>query len=210
MENKTGRNGFVDVGIVVLAILLFFRTADVLSYFAPGYINNLIGTDVSWLYAGVMAFFVEGLAVAYHFDRRTKHYTRAKIAMWTLIGISALCQMFDGNIITNNLANMGGPLKTTFQYGVPLLPIFIFVLLAWVGGMPEIGESRSWLERFQDRGIKGRLPSAKAILYGRENTEFPPSQVVQSNLNVPQQNPPLPTPANGKNSGVANPTNRQP
>lgn len=208
MEGKKGSNTFTDAAVVILAGLLFFRTADVLRYFSPPLLNEMIGQDVSWLYAIVMAFFVEGVALAFHFDRRAHKHTPAKIVKWTLLGISALCQVYDGRIVTDTVSQMSGPMKIGFQWGVPLLPIFVVVLLFFVGKLPEDGEEhRGWLDRLQDNGIASRLPDPKAILYGRKNTELSPDEVVQANLN---QNTPTPTPANGKNSGVKNPTNRQP
>jgi hypothetical protein len=204
---KRGSNGFTDAAVVVLAILLFFRTADVLTYFAPPLLNNMVGMDVSWLYAVVMAFFVEGVALAFHFDARAHKHTPAIIVKWTLLAISGLCQVFDGNIVSGTIAEMSGPMKVGFQWGVPLLPIFVVVLLFYVGKLPDEDEARrSWLDRLQDKGIKSRLPDPRAIWEGRkENTEFSPADVVDANL--AQAAPPAP---NGQNSGVANPTSRQP
>lgn len=214
MDSKRGSNGFVDFAVVVLAGLLFFRTADVLTYFAPPILNNIMGQDVSWLYAFVMAFFVEGVALAFHFDRRAHHHAPAKIAKWTLLGISALCQVYDGNIVTDTVAQMSGPMKLGFQWGVPLLPIFVVVLLFFVGKLPDEDENRrSWIDRLQDRGIKSHLPSVDALINGRApkgDEALPPSQVVQANLQAPSQQNQPPVPANGQNSGVTNPTIRQP
>jgi hypothetical protein len=200
MDNtKKGSNGFVDAAVVILAILLFFRTADVLTYFAPPLLNDMVGADVSWLYAFVMAFFVEGVALAFHFDRRAHRHTPAVIVKWVLLGISALCQVFDGNIITDNLASMSGPMKVGFQWGVPLLPIIVVVLLFFVGKLPEDGEThRGWLDRLQDRGIKSKLPDPKAIWGGRNNVQ---TNEPMATLN---QDVPAPTPVK-KNKGQTNP-----
>lgn len=202
MDRKNGSNGFVDAAVVILAILLFFRTADVLTHFAPPLASQILGADASWLYAILMAFWIEGVALAFHFDKRAHNHAPANITKWILLGISALCQVYDGQIVTDSISQMSGPMKIGFQWGVPLLPIFVVVLLFWVGKLPEDGgDGRNWLDRLQDRGIKGRLPDPKAIWKGRD--EVPASEVVQANLQD-ATNP------NGQNSGVVNPTQRQP
>lgn len=189
MVNKRGSNGFVDAAVVVLAGLLFFRTADVLTYFAPPLLNDMVGADISWLYAFTMAFFVEGVALAFHFDPRAHAHTPAKIVKWVLLGISALCQVYDGNIVTNTIAEMSGPMKVGFQWGVPLLPIFVVVLLFFVGKLPEIGDSvpltvrvKNWLDNVQDTGIKNSLPSPKAIWRGGKKKS--PVSVASLNYDV--------------------------
>lgn len=178
MNEKTGSNGFVDASVVVLAGLLFFRTADVLTYFAPPLLSALIGMDVSWLYAIVMAFFVEGVALAFHFDKRAHHHTPAKITKWTLLGISALCQFYDGNIVLQTVNQMSGPMKVGFQVGVPLLPIFVVMLLFFVGKLPEGDEHKGLLEKLQDRGIKNYFPDAHALWHGRGEVGSNPVQTV--------------------------------
>lgn len=200
---KRGSNGFTDAAVVVLAILLFFRTADVLRYFSPPLLNEMIGGDVSWLYAVVMAFFVEGVALAFHFDPRAHKHTPAIIVKWTLLAISGLCQVFDGNIVSGTISQMSGPMKVGFEWGVPLLPIFVVVLLFFVGKLPDADETqRGWLDRLQDQGIKSRLPDPRAIWEGRDkNTEFSPSEVVETNINNE-----LPKSPNGEDKETANPT----
>lgn len=189
MDSKKGSNGFVDAAVVILAILLFFRTADVLTYFAPPLLNSLVGTDVSWLYAVTMAFFIEGVALAFHFDRRAHNHTPAKIVKWVLLGISGLCQVFDGNIITDNLASMSGPMKVGFQFGVPLLPLIVVVLLFFVGKLPEDGEARSsWLDRLQNNGgVKSHLPNPKSIWRGRESVQTNGKVVLNQDVPAPKK-----------------------
>jgi hypothetical protein len=185
MDKKKGRNGFIDTAVVVLAILLFFRTADVLTNFAPPILNNLVGADISWLYAAVMAFFVEGIALAFHFDARAHRHTPAIIVKWVLLAISALCQVFDGNIIAGTVSQMSGPMKLGFQWGVPLLPIFVVVLLFFVGKLPEEENGRGWLDRLQDKGIVNYLPDPQAIWRGRGQA---PQLAMDANaLDVPEE-----------------------
>lgn len=195
--NKRGSNGFVDAAVVVLAILLFFRTADVLTYFAPPFLNGLVGQDVSWLYAGVMAFFVEGVALAFHFDPRAHNHTPAIIVKWVLLGISALCQVFDGNIVTNRINEMSGPMRLAFEWGVPLLPIIVVVLLFFVGKLPDDSSPRPVV------GLKNRLPNFNRMWNGDpvENSVFSPKVVEQlEKISESSKNP------NGEKSDTANPT----
>lgn len=157
MENKSGNNGFVSAAVVILSLLLFARTADVLSYFAPTILNMMVGADVSWLYGGVTAFFVEGVALAFHFDNRAQRHVPAQIVKWVLLAVSGLCQVFDGNIITDTMSQMSEPMKFAFQWGVPLLPLFVVVLLFFVGKLPENDKKSDF------HGIKHILPDIKKL-----------------------------------------------
>src|SRR5690242_8559864 len=105
MQNKKYGTGdtFTDWAVVILSILLFTRTADVLSYFSPDILNELTGWDVSWAYGLVTAFFVEGVALAFHFNRRAIHHTPAQIVKWILLAISGICQVFDGSLILGTM-----------------------------------------------------------------------------------------------------------
>lgn len=206
--NKIGSGiKFADWAVVILAVVLYFKTAEVLAYFAPQSLNNLIGTDVSWLYGLVTAFFIEGVALAYHFYPGARAYTPAVVVKWVLIVISGICQVFDAKIVTGVLNGMTESQKFFFMYGIPLLPWFVLILLFFVGEIPTEGN-------YHRRGLKNMLPDWKKIWEGDgENTEFSPTQVVQANISQPsisQPATPTPIPANGKNSGVTNPTNRQP
>lgn len=209
MQKKIGSGvGMADWAVVVLAVLLYFKTAEVLSYFAPQNVSAFAGMDVAWIYGMITALFVEGVAIAFHFHPGARRHTPAKIVMWILIIISGICQVFDGKMVTDAISSMPEQQQVIFNYGVPLLPWFVIILLFMVGRIPDANED------VVHTGFKNRLPNVKRWWNGDEgeNTVVSPSQVVQANLqqNTSQNNPPASTPANGQNSGVTNPTNRQP
>lgn len=189
---------FADWAVVVLAIILFFKTAEVLAYFAPQSLNDLVGTNVSWLYGFVTAFFVEGVALAYHFYPGARVYTPAIVVKWMLIAISGICQVFDARIVTESLSQMTDAQKMFFEYGIPLLPWFVLILLFFVGEIPHAGT-------YKRRGLKNMLPDWKGIWEGDKNTEFlpSPSEVVQTEL---EDVPDIVAKPNGKKADTANPT----
>jgi hypothetical protein len=151
---------FTDWAVVILSIILFTRTADVLSYFSPPILNEVTGWDVAWIYGGVTAFFVEGVALAFHFNRRAKNHTPAQIVKWVLLAISGICQVFDGNIILGTLNQMPEAQRMAFQIGVPLLPLFVVVLLFFVGHLPDDVNPAPF------KGFKNYLPDWKRMWHG--------------------------------------------
>lgn len=203
MQNKTGSGvKFADWAVVILAILLYFKTAEVLSYFSPKNINELIGMNISWLYGYVTAFFVEGVAVAYHFYPGARVHTPAIVVKWILIILSGICQVFDGKIVTETIANMPSQQRLFFEYGLPLLPWFVLILLIAVGEIPSDPHVRTkyW------RGIKHLLPDMKRVWEGDpENSEFSPKVVEQLEK---ISDPAKPSP-NGEKHETVNPTKRQ-
>ena len=48
--NEKKHDGFLSVAVVIAALILFARTSEVMSYFAPMSLNILIGFDVSSVY----------------------------------------------------------------------------------------------------------------------------------------------------------------
>lgn len=200
-KNKTGSGvKFADWAVVILAGLLYFKTAEVLSYFSPKNINDIIGMNVSWLYGYVTAFFVEGVAIAYHFYPGARVHTPAIIVKWILIILSGICQVFDGKIVTEAIASMPDQQKFFFEYGLPLLPWFVLILLIAVGEIPNDPHvhSKYW------RGLKHLFPDPKRIWEGdpTENTEFSPKVVEQLEK---ISDPAKPNP-NGEKADTANPT----
>lgn len=181
IKNGSG-DSFSDWAVVILSILLFTRTADVLRYFSPKILDELAGTDVSWAYGIITAFFIEGVALAYHFNRKAQNYAPAKIVKWILLGISGVCQVFDGHIITGTLAQMSEAQKLIFQVGVPLLPLFVIVLLFGVGHLPET-------EPTPFKGIKHMFPDFHRLWEGEQQstvlTQVPAKKVVINQLETP-------------------------
>ena len=160
--NKTGSGDkFLDVAAYILALILFAKTADVLGYFSPDWLNGIFGFDISFFYGMVNAFLVEGAALALHFSHRAKMSKTAQMVKWVLVGISAVCQVLDGYIATGNVANMTDTLKLTLQVGVPLIPILVFVMLILIGQLPEDGKAQKPF-----KGLKNMLPDPKKFWYG--------------------------------------------
>lgn len=142
MENKTNNGSgdkWLDFAAYVLAAILFLKTADVLSYFAPQILNLILGFDVSFVYGSVCAVLVEGAALALHFNSRAGRSSAAQIVKWILLGISGACQVFDGFITAGNVAQMSDTLKFGLSYGVPLIPLAVLVMLFTIGKLPEDG-----------------------------------------------------------------------
>lgn len=142
MENKTNNGSgdkWLDFAAYVLAAILFLKTADVLSYFAPQILNSILGFDVSFVYGSVCAVLVEGAALALHFNGRAVRSSAAQIVKWILLGISGACQVFDGFITAGNVAQMSDTLKFGLSYGVPLIPLAVLVMLFTIGKLPEDG-----------------------------------------------------------------------
>lgn len=159
--NKTGSgNRILDWAVIIVAGLLFFKTADVAGYFAPTNLNYILGMDASWLYGVVCALIVEGVALALHFDPRTSLSSTAQIVKWTLLVMSGAAQIFDGYIATGTEASMSEPLKLGLQYGVPLIPLIVLVLLFAIGRLPDDGTPTARV------GLKHRLPNWKQIWHG--------------------------------------------
>lgn len=132
----------LDWVVLVGAFLLFLKTADVLSYFAPQNLSALVGMEMSLLYGIVSALMVEGAALALHFNNRARLSSTAHLVKWTLIVISGLCQLFDGYIATGNESQMSDTMKFGLQFGVPLVPLIVIVLLFAVGRLPDDGSVR--------------------------------------------------------------------
>lgn len=159
---KTGNGDKVlDAGVVIAAAILFFRTADVLSVFAPTILNDILGMDVAFIYGVVCALLVEGLALALHFNRRAQFSGTAQAVKWTLLVISGVCQVFDGFVVTDTLSRQTDTMRFIFSWGVPLIPLLIMVMVFGIGRLPEEDGTQPDKVPFQ-----GVVPSIKKVLYG--------------------------------------------
>jgi hypothetical protein len=144
MNRRTGSGDkFLDIAAYILAILLFAKTADVMGYFSPEWLNGIFGLDVSFFYGITCAFLVEGMALALHFNSRARLSGTAQGVKWVLVAISAVCQVLDGYLATGNAAQMSDTLKLTLQVGVPLIPIGVFIMLIMIGHLPDDGGSKA-------------------------------------------------------------------
>lgn len=178
MDNKIGSGDKVlDWVMILAALVMFIKTADVLGYFAPVALNGIFGFDVGYLYGAVNALFVEATMLALHFNRKAHSYTPAKIAKWILLAISAVCQVFDGFIATNTLAQQSDELKFLFQYGVPSITTLVIIMILAIGKLPDDGKTAAHV------GLKNRLPNWNRIWNGDEVTVPEQEEVIDDGDN---------------------------
>lgn len=195
MSNPKNNDGFLNFAVVGAAIVLFPRTADIMSYFSPQILSDIIGFDVSLVYGLATALMVEGLALALHFNRQAAFSATAQWVKWSLIVISGICQVFDGYIITDTLANQSDTIKAVFQYGVPLVPLLIMIMVFGIGRLPESNEPKkpfvgiknipaqfSWIWD----GPNGPSPKRQPVMQTNESKTDSP----KLNEDKPKQNPP--------------------
>jgi hypothetical protein len=140
---NTTRDKILDWIIIIAALVLFPKTADLMSYFAPTNVAFILGMDVSWLYGMVSASLVEGALLALHFNPRARIHTPAKIVMWLLVAMSGAAQVLDGFISTGNEANMSDPMKFGLQFGVPLVPLIVLIMIVAIGDFPDGGVAKA-------------------------------------------------------------------
>jgi hypothetical protein len=196
--NKTGSgNKGLDWVIILGMIAAYPKTADVLSMFSPKILNDIFGFDMSLPYGLFCAAMVEGTILFLHFDRRAHRSGTAQGVKWILICVSFLCQVFDGYITTDSVAQMSPMLKLILTFAIPALPLIIAVMITAIGALPDADHPVAHV------GLKNRLPDLKKVWYGDGNTEFSPSpsEVVQTELEEAQIAKP-----NGKKADTANPT----
>lgn len=188
MANNTKKSGsgdkMLDWVVILSALILYAKTADVLSFFSPTILNDILGFDVSFVYGMVTAALVEGLALTLHFNKRAKLSSAAQIVKWIALGISGLCQVFDGFITTETTANMSETLKFALAYGVPLIPLLIVVMVFSIGHLPEDDEVRPF------KGLKNILvPNFSRFWNGEGEQNFvSPSAVSNPALDENEKN----------------------
>lgn len=196
MQVKAGSgNKGLDWVIIMGMLAAFPKTADLLSLFSPQILNDIFGMDMSLPYGIFCALMVEGTILFLHFDRRAHGVTNAQVVKWILIGVSFLCQVFDGYVTTDQVAQMSDTLKLVLTFGIPTLPLIIAVLVASIGALPD---GDTVVVRQPKAGIRTRLNN---LWYG-ENTGVSPRLVEQIEEILEE-----PEPSN--NGKVKNPTNRQ-
>ena len=187
MNTNSTHNGsgdkILDWAVIIIAAILFFKTADVMSYFAPENLNYMVGMDISWLYGAVNALIVEGVALALHFNRRAALSGTAQIVKWALIAMSGSAQIFDGFLTTGAQSSMSEPLKFGLQFGVPLIPLIVLVLLFAIGRLPDDGSATA-----PRIGLKHRLPNWNRIWHGDEDAS---TEVSLTNPDANGQKPKL-------------------
>lgn len=160
MEKK--HDTFSSVAIVIGTLILFSKTADVMGYFAPGWVSDFLGFNANMFYGWVNAAMVEGEILALHFNPRAQSYTPAQWVKWLLMLISLACQFFDGAIVTDTLSKQSEQIKAIFQFGVPAIPAIVVIMILLLGRMPE--ETKS--QRGEWKGLEHAFQQLPKIWYG--------------------------------------------
>lgn len=165
MENKTGSgNKGLDWIIVAGMIAAFPKTADLLSYWSPLWLNEMFGFNVKLFYGAFCAAMVEGTILFLHFDRRAHRLASAQTVKWILLAVSFACQIFDGFVNTETASQMSDSMKAILTYGVPALPLIIAVIVSTIE-LPAEGERKPRV------GLKNRLPNLREIWEGEKVEE---------------------------------------
>lgn len=205
IQVKTGSgNKGLDWVFILGALAAYPKTADLLSLFSPKILDEIFGMNMSLPYGGFCAFLVEGVILFLHFDRRAYLVQSAQVVKWLMFGISFLCQVFDGQVTTNAIAQMSDTLKLVLTYGIPALPLIIAALVAMIGPLPDVtSEQEKVVVRKPRVGLKNHLYN---FWYGdrQENTG------VSVKIGEPKFIPsPEPEPEPQSSGNGSNPTNRQ-
>jgi hypothetical protein len=200
-KNGSGNKG-LDWVIVLGMLAAYPKTADLLSYWSPTFLNELLGMNVSLFYGAFCAALVEGVVIFLHFDRRAHRLTSAQVVKWIMFGVSFACNIYDGFITTDTLSQMSTEMKVVLTYAIPALPLIIAALVASIGALPDDDATfvpkprvglKGWLESF----YYGDQPKDNTV----SNSVSTPKEVVKTNLEDE-----LPKSPNGEQSDTANPT----
>jgi hypothetical protein len=202
MQNENGSGDkTLDNLVVIMAIVLFFGTAQVMSTHAPQLVSDLLGFDASYIFGVISAVCVEWGALRLHFNRYARNNNTAKAVKWILLGMSGLCQVYNAAIETGTMSSLSETLKIGFTWVVPNIPLIFIILMFWIGSLSPV-RPKTILEHITETGIYNMLPKMQEILYGKGNTRVSPKVVEQLEeiLNEQEQEP---------NNNGANPTNRR-
>jgi hypothetical protein len=162
--NMSDERTFWDVvpklAMIGAAIILYFKTAQVMTAFAPSVVFGYTGLEV--LFGNLNATLVEGIILALHFIPSMQRNEAAKVFKWFLFGISALCQVVDGFLVQNTLAQQPESIQFIVSWGVPLIPTIIFFGLLTIGqSAGSVGKRKAPF-----KGIKHYLPDWKTLWDG--------------------------------------------
>jgi hypothetical protein len=115
---------------LVAALILFLKTSEVLTAFAPNTIFGYHGLES--LYGIVTALLVEGLLVTAKLSLSRNQTSYAWLYSLILVivtgGISAFAQITDGFLVKQTLANQPPMVQFLVNTGVPLVPFIILAL----------------------------------------------------------------------------------
>lgn len=161
---------FWDVAIVVAAIILYFKTSEVMTAIAP---LTLVGqTGLQTIYGLGVAALIEGVCLAIHFIGAFKGNTAAQTYKWFLFGVSAFCQFMDRFFVLDpSVTSANIEFFKFLTYGIP-----VFIL----GGLLLVGKAneRRSVSRTSQKTFKGVRTMWREFLDGQENTGVSSEPVV--------------------------------
>jgi hypothetical protein len=148
-ENGTGCIGWIlEWAVFVLgAVLMFAKTSELLSAFAPKEWLGYVGIES--IYGAVSALMVEGLFVAIKITNDpvlngrnnsiSQWFTNAFIMLFPF-AISVFAQPIDAFVISGSLANQPPELQVLVSWGVPMIPGLIVGMLLFkslISSLPD-------------------------------------------------------------------------
>jgi len=170
MDVQNEQNGSGDKAldnlVIIMAVVLFFGTAQVMSTHAPKIISDVLGFDASYLFGVVCATCVEWGALRLHFNPAAQRNVTAKVVKWILLFVSGLCQVYNAAIATGTLSQLSETLKIGFTWLVPNIPLMFIVLMFWIGSLTD-RKQPTLLDKVTDKGLTNMLPKMGDILYGK-------------------------------------------
>lgn len=150
---------------LVTAIVLYFRTAELLALFAPQDLLGYTGPDMARAYGYLSALLVEFVLVGakYSLDQERDDlawaYNVALIVVTFLI--SAASQVTDGLYVRNTLADQPQIVQNLVNIGVPLIPSMVLAMMA--GKAIVRSAPASLFERFTAGRVSGRMPTIRVV-----------------------------------------------
>lgn len=116
---------------VVAALLLFSKTADLFTAFAP---SNLFGYEgVEWYYGAVCGLVIEGVFVTAKFlidkSKTPLIWVYNAVLMGVTFAISALAQSVDSMLVRDTLSQQPAEVQLAVTWLVPMVPALIVGLL---------------------------------------------------------------------------------
>lgn len=173
MKEQEVQNGSgdptLDNLVIVMAIVLFFGTAQVASTHAPQMVSDVLGFNADYIFGVVSAVCVEWGALRLHFNPYARNNSTARWVKWILLGMSGLAQIYNAAIETGQLSSLSETLKIGFQFVVPNIPLIFIVLMFWIGSLSPV-KPKSVIERVTERGLHNMIPKWEDIWEGRKNT----------------------------------------
>jgi hypothetical protein len=198
VQNGSG-DKTLDNLVIIMAGILFFGTAQVMSTHAPRLVSDIVGFDARYLFGVIAAICVEWGALRLHFNPYAQANPTAKWVKWILLGLSGLCQVYNAALETGNMASLSETLKIGFTWVVPNIPLLFIVLMFWIGTLGH-GKRVGMIERITNTGIKHMLPSLRDVWEGKHGANSTEQSFA---LDVDQQT--LKTNTNGKAKTKVNP-----